>query len=130
MTSSQPESREDQRHTTGAPSSGNPRRITVGSFLSQITYSLPTNSQGIGNPIDVVKPGRDQGDLQDGAVVEASAAQALVVQRRNFGRVLGEFDHVIDHHSLCCGDRRCCVIVFQRLDESIIQGDPTQKLCV
>ena len=67
--------------------------------------SVTADPQCIGNPVDVVKPGCDQGDLQDGAVVEASAAQPLVVQGRDLGRVLGELDHVVDHHSLCFGDR-------------------------
>ena len=49
---------------------------------------------------------------------------------RDLGRVLGELDHVVDHDPLCFGDRCLGVIFAQRLDEGIVQGDPTQKLCV
>ena len=64
------------------------------------------------------------------AVVEAVGSQPLVVQGRDLGRVLGELDHVVDHHSLCSVIGACRVVFPQRLDQSIVQGDPTQKLCV
>jgi hypothetical protein len=53
-----------------------------------------------------------------------------VVQGRNPGRVLGELDHIIDHHPFGFGDRCLGIIVLKRLDEIVVQGDPTQKLRV
>ena len=97
---------------------------------NECAISFAADAQRIGDAIDVVEPGRDQCDLQDGAIVEADAAQPLVVQGRDLGRVLGELDHVVDHHPFLIRDRRLPVIFSQRLDERIIQGDPTQKLCV
>jgi hypothetical protein len=92
--------------------------------------SVTANSECIGNSVDIIEPRRDQGDLQDGTVVETGAPQPIVIQGRDLGCVPGKLDHVIDHHSLSGGDRCGGVIIFQRLDERVIQGDPTQKLCV
>jgi hypothetical protein len=53
-----------------------------------------------------------------------------VIQRPYPGRVFRQLDDVIHHHLFGFGDRCCLVVFSQRLDECIIQGDPTQKLCV
>ena len=65
------------------------------------SHSVAADPQRIGNPVDVVEPRRDQRDLQDRPVVKAGTAQPFVVQGRDLGRVLGELDHVIDHHPFC-----------------------------
>ena len=92
--------------------------------------SLAADPERIGNPVDVVEPGSDQRDLQNPAIVETNGPQTLVVQRRNPGRIFCELDDIIDHHLLGFGDRCRLVIFLKCLDECIIQGDPTQKLCV
>ena len=92
--------------------------------------SLAADPQRIGNTVDVVEPRSDQRDLQNAAIVKAGGSQTLVVQRRDLGRVFCELDDVIDHHPFGFGDRCRLVIFPKRLDECIIQGDPTQKLCV
>ncbi len=92
--------------------------------------SAPADSQRVSNAIDVIEPGGDQSDLEPGLVVEAGGTQSLVIQGRNLGRVSGQLDHVINHDALGLGDRGRFVILTQRLDKLIIQGDPTQKLCV
>jgi hypothetical protein len=53
-----------------------------------------------------------------------------VVCGRVLGRVLGKLDHVVEHDPLLVCDRCPPVIFFQRLDKAVVQGDPTQKLCV
>ena len=92
--------------------------------------SAPADSERVGNAIDVIEPGSDQSDLEPGLIVEAGGTQSLVIQGRDLGRVPGQLDHVINHDALGLGDRGRCVILSQRLDKLVIQGDPTQKLCV
>jgi hypothetical protein len=86
-------------------------------LIDQRLGSVTADSKRVGNPVDVIKPGRDQGDLQDGTVVEAGVAQPVVVRGRDLGRIPRKLDHVIDHHSLSHGDRCRGVIIFQCLDE-------------
>jgi hypothetical protein len=95
-----------------------------------VAQSLPPNPQRIGHPIDVIEPRSNQRDLQDALIIEAGRSQSLMVARRDLGRVLGQLHHVINHHPFDFGDRCGLIILFERLDERIIQSDPTQKLCV
>ncbi len=92
--------------------------------------SIPADSQRIGDAVDVVEPGGDQGDLEPGLVVETGGTEPFVIQGRDPGRVPGQLDDVIDHDPLGRGDRGRRVVLAQRLDKIVIQGDPTQKLCV
>src|SRR5262249_45685965 len=75
-----------------------------------------------GDAVDVVEPRGDQGDLEDGAVVEAGGAQPVVVLGRDPGRVPGDLDHVVDHDPLRIGDGSLRVVLAKRLDERVIQG--------
>src|SRR5271165_4399578 len=92
--------------------------------------SVPADSQRIGDAVDVVEPGGDQGDLEPGLVVETDGTQPFVIQGRDLGSVPGQLDDVIDHDPLGLGDWGRLVVLTQRLDKIVIQGDPTQKLCV
>src|SRR4030095_9691419 len=40
---------------------------------------LAPYTQGIGDPVDIVEPGRNERDLQDGFVIESGGAQNLVI---------------------------------------------------
>jgi hypothetical protein len=92
--------------------------------------SLAPDPERIGNSVDVVEPGSDQRDLQNAAIVETNGPQTLVIERPNPGRIFCQLDDIIDHHLLGFGDRCRLVVFLERLDECIIQRDPTQKLCV
>ena len=41
--------------------------------------SIAPYTQGIGNAVDVVEPGRDERDLQDSFVIEPGRAQRLMM---------------------------------------------------
>ena len=41
-------------------------------LIDQPLRSVTAYPECIGNPVDVIKPGRDQGDLQDRTVVETA----------------------------------------------------------
>jgi len=112
-------------------SSKSSRKSTTSQGRSrEMVYSVAANPQCVGDAIDVVEPGGDQRDLQDGPVVEASAAQPFMILGRDLGCVLGELDHVVDHHPLAIRDGSFRVVLFQCLDQFFVQGNPTQKLCV
>jgi hypothetical protein len=96
----------------------------------EIPLSIEANPERVCDAIDVVEPGSDQRDLQDGPVVEPGAAQPLVVVRGDLGCVLGELDHVVDHDALFFRDGSFRVVFLQCLDQCFVQRNPTQKLCV
>ena len=107
-------------------------RGTLGSLATGAwrEASIPPYSQRIGHAVDVVEPGGDQRDLEDGAIVEAGGSQVVMILRRDLGRVFRQLDDIVDHGALGRGDRRLRIIFPQRLDEMVVQGNPTQKLCV
>jgi hypothetical protein len=45
---------------------------------------LPADTESVGDAIDVVEPGGDERDLQDGAVVESGGAQFIVIVLPHF----------------------------------------------
>ena len=98
--------------------------------LSAHSRSLSADAQCVGDAVDVVVPRGDQGDLKNGAIVESHPSKPFVVERGNTRRVLGQLDDIIKHDSFALRDRRACVILAKRLDELVVQSDPTQKLCV
>jgi hypothetical protein len=87
-------------------------------------------AQGISDPVDGVEPRRDQPNLQDCLVIETHTAQRGVIARRDLRGVLRQLHNILDHHSFLLGQRRRSNILTQRLDQGIVQGHPTQKLCV
>ena len=89
-----------------------------------------SHAQGVGNAIDVVKPGCDECDLQDCLIVKSRGAQAIMIIFPDFGSVFGKFDYVVQHDALLLGDGSGRVVPLQRFDESFIQRYSTQKLCV
>src|SRR5260370_7831187 len=59
--------------------------------------SVAAHAERIGRAIDVVKPRRDQRDLQDAAIVKATGAQLGMIFRAAFRRVFRQL-HYISHH--------------------------------
>src|SRR5882724_2624610 len=53
-------------------------------------------AQSVSYFIDVVEPGRNQRDLQNAFVVEASRPQSVMIRRRAASRVFGQLGHVIE----------------------------------
>ena len=92
--------------------------------------SVPANAQSIRDPIDIVKPGRNQRYLQDGLIVKAGAAQLLMIILSKPGSVLCQLGYIIEHEQLLLGNRSSPVVLLQGLDQLFVQGDATQKLCV
>ena len=91
---------------------------------------LPPDAQRIRDAVDVVEPRRDQGNLQDGFIVESCGPQLCVVLLRNLCGIPGELYHVTQHHAFRLGYRGGRVVALQRFDQAFIQSYPTQKLCV
>src|SRR5262249_24032105 len=59
-----------------------------------LEVELPAHPQAVRHPVDVVEPGGDQIDLQDGPVIEAHPAQPAEVCRSDAGGISGELGHV------------------------------------
>ena len=80
-------------------------------------HSGSADAEGIGNPVDVVEPGRDQGDLKNSLVVESNRAHPMMIFRRDARRVLGQLHDIVQHHALGFrnGSRR--EVALQRLDQ-------------
>ena len=91
---------------------------------------IPAHPERVSNPVDVVEPGGDQGDLEDTAIVESDRPQPIVELRRNFGGVAGDLLGELEHHAVLLRDGRGSIVPRQGLDEGLIQRDATQKLCV
>src|SRR5258708_20503383 len=81
-------------------------------WLSHEETSSAPHTEGIGHPVDVIEPRRDQGDLQNPAVVEPHTPQLFMVRRADACRVARELRHVVEHHTLLLGDRGLGVIVL------------------
>ena len=91
---------------------------------------LSSHSQRVRHAVDVVEPRGDQRDLENRSVVETGGAQTFVIVLPDFGRVLGDFHHVVEHDSLLRSNGSGGVVLLQRIDQFFIQRDATQKLCV
>ena len=88
------------------------------------------DAQGVCDAVDVVEPRGDQGDLQDGLVVEAGGAELVVIAGANARGVLGQLNDVIAHDALGGGKGSGLVVLAGSLDQRFIECDATQKLCV
>jgi len=58
---------------------------------------LPSHSQGIGDAIDVVEPGCDQGDLKDGLIYESFRAEAVVIFAADLRGVFCQLHNIFQH---------------------------------
>jgi len=93
-------------------------------------HLFPPHPQRVRHAIDVVEPGSDQRDLQNSLIIKSRGSQPFDIIFPNLGRVLGELDHIIEHHAILGRDWRRSVVLLQRLHQVLIQRHPTQKLCV
>ena len=92
--------------------------------------SIPSDSQCVGDPVDVVEPGGNERDLEDAPIVESHCPQPIVELGRDPGCIPGDLLGELEHHTILFGDWRRPVIALQRLHERFVKSDPTQKLCV
>lgn len=53
-----------------------------------------------------------------------------MILRKDLGRIPSQSYNVVEHHALRLRDGRRRIIRFQRLNQTIIESYPTQKLCV
>src|SRR3954470_12008994 len=88
------------------------------------------DSESVGDAIYIIKPRCDQGDLQNGSVIEPDVAQPLDNTGMDLRCVLCQLNHIITHRTLGFSYRSRLVIVAQCCDQIVIQGYETQKLCV
>ena len=63
-------------------------------------------------------------------IIKTRAAQAFDILSRTFRRILGQLDHIIEHHAILLRNRRRLVVTLQRRNHFFIQRHPAQKLCV
>src|SRR5262249_48772641 len=73
--------------------------------MTPATRSFPTHSQRVRDAVDVVEPGRDQGDLQNPPVVEADRTEAVMIGASHFGGVARQERDVIEHDPIAFIDR-------------------------
>src|SRR5581483_3219753 len=76
------------------------RRDPGGRFILRVSLSCATDTERIGNSIDVVEPGGDQRYLQDSPIVEAGLPQRLVVVPADLGGVLGQLHRKFEHDAI------------------------------
>ena len=69
-------------------------------FQTLVRHLIPAHAQRIRNAIDVVEPGRDQSDLQNGLVIETSGPQALMILLRDARRIASQLRYVVEHDSI------------------------------
>ncbi len=91
---------------------------------------FPAHAERVRNAVDVIEPGGDEGNLENGLVIESGLAQPLVVGAADLCSIFGKLDHVVHHHALRRRERRRRVIRLERFNQCFIQCDATQKLCV
>jgi len=91
---------------------------------------LATYAERICHSVDVVEPSGDEGDLQDASIIETGSPQIVHIVSPDLGRIFCDLHDVIEHHAVLGGDGRFRVVLFERLDQSRIERNPAQKLCV
>ena len=92
--------------------------------------SISAHAQSIRDAIDVIEPGGDQCDLQNGAIVKTGRAQLYVIAFGDARGISRQLSDIVKHHALLFGDWRSPIVLLQRFDQLVIQGYATQKLCV
>ena len=88
---------------------------TAATRLEQSLGRSP-HAQRIRYSIDVVKPRRNQRNLQNGFIVKSHGPQAFVILRRNLCGIPGKFHNVIQHRAFWLSYRSGRVILLQRFD--------------
>ena len=72
------------------------------------------------HPVDVIEPRRDQGNLQNPAIIESRSSQAFVILRQDLGGVACYLSNVIEHDSVVIGDRRFAVVSLECADQIFV----------
>ena len=72
----------------------------------------------------------DERDLKNCPIVKAGCSQLFVILLPDLGGIFGELNDVVEHDTLLGRDRSGGVVTFQRFDQSFVQRNATQKLCV
>jgi len=93
-------------------------------------HLVSTNSQRVGYPIDIVKPGCNQRNLQNAPIVKARHSQPLMILPRKACGVVGELSHVVEHEPIRLRNRSRPVVLLQGPHQLFVKGNATQKLCV
>jgi hypothetical protein len=88
------------------------------------------DTQPIRHPVDVIKPGGEQIDLEDCRIIEANAAQCLNVLASHGGRPQGQLLDILEHGAVTVVQLGGPPVVAQGVRELLIKADATQKLCV
>ena len=68
--------------------------------------------------------------MQNSLVIKTYRSQSRVIGRRDACCVARDLYDVFQHHLLLLGDWRFTVVVFESSYQLLVQGYPTQKLCV
>ena len=66
-------------------------------------HLFPPHSQRVRHAIDVVEPRRDQRYLQYSGIIKSGCPQPFDVLFLH-GRVLGDLDHIVEHHPVLSRD--------------------------
>ena len=64
------------------------------------TWQIPSDPQRIGDPVDVVAPGSDQGDLENSTIVEPGLAKRIMVRPGAAGSVLRQCHDVVERRAV------------------------------
>src|ERR1043165_1939013 len=106
------------------------KTIRVNGFKKSAFILVPSYTQRVGDPVDVIKPRSDECDLQNPLIIKTGRAQPRVIGWRDARRVARDLHHVIEHHLLLLGNRRLAVVVLERGHQLLVQRYSPQKLCV
>src|SRR5271166_2302326 len=89
-----------------------------------------TDSECIGDTVDVIEPGSDQRDLQDADVVEAEGAKPGKVPGHDLVGRCGQAHGEIEHSPILLGEVGPGVVPSQRGGKFLVEAGPTKKLDV
>jgi len=88
--------------------------LDAGATDTGATFLFSSHSQRVCHAIDVIEPRRNERDLQDSSIVKSRGPQSLDIVFPNFRCILGQLDHVIEHHAILGRNRRRGVVLLQR----------------
>jgi hypothetical protein len=96
-----------------------------------VTYRIgPADSQGIGNAVDVIEPGSNQGDLQYPDIVKAHFSQPVEVLGRDLISRFRQAHGEIDDRAIGGGKFGFCMVPPQLGGEFLVEAGPAKKLDV
>jgi len=108
---------------------GKYHKLSMALLIGGVSFDDQDKKLDSGVDVLIATPGRLLDHFERGKLM-LSGVQVLVIAHRNPRSILRQLHNEIEHRPIHFADRGSLVIFAQRLNQSIVQCDPTQKLCV